>query len=134
MSFELVPVLQSLPTLTYLLLKVTSAGQQTAQTDLFNAMHITDTSSDLCPNLSSLLYGYSSYVDFAEDAFFAMAQSRFHAPCRLKVLRIFYSWQSYTNSSPDISPQIQALRGGGFDAVFGDYREVKAELAKVYSS
>jgi len=72
-------VLQTLPgTLKYLLVKVTGGTEQEAvQTDLFNPMCITDSSSDLWPNLSSMLYAYSSIDEFPADAFFAMAESRF---------------------------------------------------------
>ncbi|KAJ7087070.1 hypothetical protein C8R44DRAFT_31265 [Mycena epipterygia] len=123
---------KSLPTLTYLLLQITSTDEQEAdQTDLFNAMCITDTSSDLCPNLRSMLYGYSKFSDFLEDAFFAMAQSRFQTPHRLQILRVFCGWHHYKESA---EARIEILRDEGFDAAFWEYHEVQAELANIYSS
>ncbi|KAJ7090177.1 hypothetical protein C8R44DRAFT_438972 [Mycena epipterygia] len=134
MLSEFIPVLKSLPTLTYLLLQVASTSpQEAAQTNLFNAMCTTDSSPDLCPNLSSMLFGYPSINEFPADAFFAMAESRFQTPSRLQVLRIFCSWKA--DSEPlDIYARIQVLRGGGFDAAFWDYDEMRAELTRLCSS
>ncbi|KAJ7090128.1 hypothetical protein C8R44DRAFT_751117 [Mycena epipterygia] len=135
MPSELIPVLQSLPTLTYLLLQVTSTYQQEAgQTGLFNAMCTTDSSSDLCPNLSSMLYGYSSLDEFPVDAFFTMAESRFQTPSRLQFLRIFCSWDADSKPLDEIYARIQMLHSGGFDATFWDYDAMLAELMRLHSS
>ncbi|KAJ7090152.1 hypothetical protein C8R44DRAFT_892060 [Mycena epipterygia] len=133
MLSELIPVLKSLPTLTYLRLQFTCSNQQgAAQTDFFNAMRITGSSSNLCPNLSSMFSGYPSINEFLADAFFTMAESCFQTPSCLQVLRIFCSWNADSGPLDDIYAQIQALRGGGFDAAFWDYDEMRAELTRSY--
>ncbi|KAJ7076708.1 hypothetical protein C8R44DRAFT_896506 [Mycena epipterygia] len=97
-------------------------------------MRITDSSPDLCPNLSSMLFGYPSIDEFPAGAFFAMAESRFQTPSRLQVLRIFCSWNVSGGLLDDIYARIQMLRGVGFNAAFWDYDEMRAELTRSLSS
>ncbi|KAJ7983211.1 hypothetical protein DFH06DRAFT_717039 [Mycena polygramma] len=86
-SSELTTVLRGLPSLTYLLIQPYTAD---AHTHLADQMVIADTPRDLCPNLSSLVYGI--YYPFPQVPFFAMLHSRIRPNppgSRLTYLRIF---------------------------------------------
>ncbi|KAJ7927992.1 hypothetical protein B0H13DRAFT_1013708 [Mycena leptocephala] len=62
-SSEVITVLQSLPSLTYLLLadqdnEDDEHADEQGQVALFSAMFISGTPSDICPNLASFVFGY----------------------------------------------------------------------------
>ncbi|KAJ7983226.1 hypothetical protein DFH06DRAFT_1292485 [Mycena polygramma] len=85
----LITGLRGLPSLTYLLIATDNASAD-EQVELFDEMVIAHTSRDLCPNLSSLVYGINH--TFLQEPFFAMIRSRIcPSPLgsRLKYLRLF---------------------------------------------
>jgi hypothetical protein len=95
-SSDLIAVLQSLPSLTYLLLAMDEDEEnegtvEQGQVALFSAMHLSGVPSDICPNLTSFVFGYRRA--FPWQSFFAMAQTRFQpetgGQCHLSFLRIF---------------------------------------------
>ncbi|KAJ7761236.1 hypothetical protein DFH07DRAFT_815797 [Mycena maculata] len=112
LSPKLVPVLEALPALTHLLIE-TAGEKDQSQADVFHAMKISNTSSDLCRNLESLFYGYPHRDNFPWDAFFAMAYSR---TGRLAWLRLFDVFDEYPMN--DVEPGLQMLREEGIDAAF----------------
>ncbi|KAJ7661367.1 hypothetical protein DFH06DRAFT_373357 [Mycena polygramma] len=86
---ELISVLRGLPSLSYLLIQPHASVAE--QTDLFHKLEITGTSHVICPNLSSLVYGYSINNPLLREPFFAMIQSRIRSSplhSRLTYLRI----------------------------------------------
>ncbi|KAJ7764665.1 hypothetical protein B0H14DRAFT_367701 [Mycena olivaceomarginata] len=134
-SFELVDLLRELPTLTYILLE----SRQRTLDALFNALTVTGASSDICPYLTSFLYGYHLPVEGTSpfgDSFSRMVQSRLEIhsaatqdptirvmPHRgLQFLRIFQ-----LNERPlppaDLVALLGTLRDGGLDAAFLNLRD-----------
>ncbi|KAJ7851377.1 hypothetical protein B0H13DRAFT_2085662 [Mycena leptocephala] len=133
-SSQLTQVLRSLPGLTYLLLEADMTGADkdeedaTAQRALFKALTATGGSSDLCPNLTTLVYG--SVPFFFQHEFFGMVESRFQRD-RLRRLRVFggSSYHEHLETCPyDLAAPIQALHDEGFDVAFIGQGE--AELLK----
>jgi hypothetical protein len=122
-SPELIMVLRSLPRLTYLLLA--NQDDETTNTDshtLFSAMFISGAPSDICPNLTSFLFGYTGA--FPWNICCAMAYSRFRArPSRLVYLRIFNAERFDTAPPQAMVAQIEMLRGEGLDAAVLDREE-----------
>jgi hypothetical protein len=122
-SPELITVLRSLPRLTYLLLA--NQDDETTNTDshtLFSAMFISGAPSDICPNLTSFLFGYTGA--FPWNICCAMAYSRFRArPSRLAYLRIFNAERLDTAPPQAMVAQIEMLRGEGLDAAVLDREE-----------
>ncbi|KAJ7679156.1 hypothetical protein DFH06DRAFT_1165846 [Mycena polygramma] len=116
-SPELIIVLRALPHLTYLLIEETKILESNLEETfifeeaLFDAMTVTGASGDLCPNLTSLVYGFIN-PNFLEDLFLTMAQSRFEPTGCLTQLRVF---GSRTKSCLDL---VQILCDEGFDAAF----------------
>ncbi|KAJ7906157.1 hypothetical protein B0H13DRAFT_720734 [Mycena leptocephala] len=75
-SDALISLLRIFPSLTHLLLRPSAErGQVTAA--LVDALTISRSPSDLCPNLTSIQYGISGKI-FDQDPLFAMARSRIH--------------------------------------------------------
>ncbi|KAJ6525989.1 hypothetical protein B0H19DRAFT_581703 [Mycena capillaripes] len=122
---ELVIVLRDLPDLTHLILEHVS-GTSPEQTSLFNAMSILENSA-VCPNLTSLVYGYNYLTESPEAAFFTMANSRFRpnsgCPRRLSRLRLFGA--NTTPPSDTIVAQMKMLQDDGFDAAFLDKHQTE---------
>ncbi|KAJ7729188.1 hypothetical protein B0H16DRAFT_1697270 [Mycena metata] len=122
---ELIPVLRGLPLLAHLVLEY-GAGTGDAQTDFFNALSTAAATSEppVCPNLTSIVYGYRFKGRSSKDAFFAMARSRFRpisADYRpLSCLRLYAA--RYTLSDSMLS-RMALLKDQGFDAAFLDERE-----------
>ncbi|KAJ7661378.1 hypothetical protein DFH06DRAFT_373484 [Mycena polygramma] len=109
-SSDLISTLRILPSLTYLLIEAPASADE--QGDLFGQMMLTGTSRDLCPNLSSLVYGCSD--GFPHRLFFAMVQSRLRPSppgSRLTYLRMFDPW-----TSSDILSATRELSEEGYDA------------------
>ncbi|KAF8155344.1 hypothetical protein K438DRAFT_1862640, partial [Mycena galopus ATCC 62051] len=134
-DLEVITLLRALPTLTCLFLEICFDTLQ-AQNTLFEALFLDGTSSDVCPNLTSLLYGYRLYRGgvesvFLPDPFFAMVWSRFEIglgipdsipPSRLGFLRVFHIGTSLYPPG-DILARLKTLRDVGLDAVFLNYRK-----------
>ncbi|KAJ7792007.1 hypothetical protein B0H13DRAFT_2516508 [Mycena leptocephala] len=122
---ELIPVLRGLPLLAHLVLEYT-AGADNAQADFFNALSTTAATSNplVCPNLTSIVYGYRFKGLSCEDAFFAMATSRFRPTSAgyrpLSCLRLYPV--RYILSDRMLSP-MKLLKDQGFDAAFLNERE-----------
>ncbi|KAJ7439040.1 hypothetical protein B0H11DRAFT_2103131 [Mycena galericulata] len=117
LSLKLIPILQALPTLTYLLIGATE-GELELHADILRAMTISGVPSDICPNLDSLLYGYPRRHDFPADTFFSMAKSRIQSHCqrRLWLLRLFSHYGRLP--SEDQKTRLQNLCDQGLDAAF----------------
>ncbi|KAF8151259.1 hypothetical protein K438DRAFT_433955 [Mycena galopus ATCC 62051] len=130
-SSPLIALFEGLPALTYLLLGAHFSPQK--QSTLLDALTLAGTSSDLCPNLTSLLYGCPSFGDeedrlFPRDLFFAMVQSRCEiispevqslcCPSRLGFLRIFRTSKIIFPPPQDVLVRLETLRDMGLDAVF----------------
>ncbi|KAJ7983222.1 hypothetical protein DFH06DRAFT_717187 [Mycena polygramma] len=112
-SSELITTLRSLPSLTYLLISPLASPEE--HTDLLCKMRA-GTFRNLCPNLSSLVYGCTvSYPStFPKEPFFTMIQSRIHpnpSGSRLTYLRIFDP-----SIRSDIISATRDIRDGGLDA------------------
>ncbi|KAJ7460289.1 hypothetical protein FB451DRAFT_1270906 [Mycena latifolia] len=120
---ELPMVLRSAPSLTSLVLEVgRRLGEQTK--DFFQAMTVSGTPSDLCPNLSSFVFSRSDGRFYREATLFSMVRSRLtpNLCCRRSFLRIFTLYDDY-DSDRDMPPrlllaQIQELANEGLDAAF----------------
>ncbi|KAJ7661351.1 hypothetical protein DFH06DRAFT_1192093 [Mycena polygramma] len=109
-SSALITGLRGLPSLTYLLIAPDNASAE-EQAELFDEMVIAGASRDLCPNLSSLVYG--NHSTFPQEPFFAMIQSRIcPSPLgsRLTYLRLF---NPYYRS--DILSTTRKLSDAGID-------------------
>jgi hypothetical protein len=99
-----------------------SEGNAQPQVALFNAMTISGTPSDICPNLTSIVYG-DHFYKFPQKPFFAMVRSRF-APhssiaCRLLCLRVSFQTDPTKNLSRPTSlvvGELKKWRAEGFDA------------------
>ncbi|KAF7352110.1 F-box domain-containing protein [Mycena venus] len=124
-SLELLTVLRGLPTLRDFFIEV-EFGQDQAL--LFDAMKISGTSNDLCPNLTSFSYGVDK--EFPQDVFFAMVESRRNRG--LTRLLVFDPNDYLESGSAGVASSIRKLREEGMDAVFlgeddGDVELLKAE-------
>jgi hypothetical protein len=145
-SLELITLLQGLPALAYLRLECpirpphwSSPGPQAT---LFDALTMTGT-SEICPNLTSFLYGYwpatrGEDPEIFGSSFSRMAQSRsieVHPaitrdpmstrPSPLQFLRIFELAESWSPPPADLMTSLETLRDGGVDAVFLNYYDSK---------
>ncbi|KAJ7635767.1 hypothetical protein DFH06DRAFT_1220366 [Mycena polygramma] len=125
-SSDFIAVLRDLPSLTYLLIEEDDDNDATDVSDLFEAMTITRTSRDMCPNLTSMVLGPTS--NFSSDIFFIMVKSRLHPShsCSpLERLRLFCPPFSRTRTDwPKLNIQVQQLRDEGFDVATLDDEEV----------
>ncbi|KAJ7909380.1 hypothetical protein B0H13DRAFT_2661494 [Mycena leptocephala] len=127
---ELTTLLRGLPSLAHLVLEEHSGTPlATDQLDLFTALSIPDPDSQICPNLTSLVFGYGFLAGAPADAFFAMARARFQpnsrsgSRVRLACLRLFV--QDHGLPPDSMVAQIQALREDGFDAAFLDKQQIE---------
>ncbi|KAJ7315327.1 hypothetical protein DFH08DRAFT_790288 [Mycena albidolilacea] len=138
-SFELITLLQGLPALAYLRLECPIHpphwSSPEPQATLFDALTLTGT-SEICPNLTSFLYGYypdteSKDPEFFGSSFSRMVQSRsieVHAeipqdpmstrPSPLQFLRVFELVESRVPPPADLVTSLETLRDGGIDAAF----------------
>ncbi|KAJ7661349.1 hypothetical protein DFH06DRAFT_1296651 [Mycena polygramma] len=111
-SPDLITALRGLPSLGYLLIAVKPNASVEEHIDLLRQLEITDTAQNLCPGLSSLVYGISHR--FPQEVFSAMIRSRMrpsHQGSRLTYLRIFDPF-----ARSDIRSATRELSGEGFDA------------------
>ncbi|KAJ6578083.1 hypothetical protein B0H19DRAFT_1122328 [Mycena capillaripes] len=139
-SDKLIPVLRGLPTLTYLLIDSQRDDGLRPHVALFDAMRRSGTSSELCPNLKSLLFAYErtsddDNLDFPSENFFNMVQSRLepNRPSRLEFLRIFYTLRSHVPPPIDIAVRLKAfhdVEDGGFNVALLNYRDFNALKAR----
>ncbi|KAF7350640.1 F-box domain-containing protein [Mycena sanguinolenta] len=113
---DLIPILQSLPTLRTFFVTF-SHSTHSYERDLFNALHITEGSPIICPNLTHIAAGGPE--DFAIDAFVHMVESRWHTvdpPPTLLFMRAFYT--SRRRRRPQLTKaeqRIRRMRGEGLD-------------------
>jgi hypothetical protein len=117
---EAIPLLRGLPALTYLHLE--SRGEEN-RVIFFAAMTISGASSDLCPNLTSIVYGCRTWDgDSAQESFLAMARSRFQPnpsyPGCLARLRVFSNGSGSRFMSDKVGADMKILQDEGFDAGF----------------
>jgi hypothetical protein len=123
MVCEAIPLLRGLPALTYLHLENAEHNEE-KQVAFFAAMTISGATSDICPNLTSIVYGYRYWDgDFAQESFLAMARSRFQSnpspPGRLTRLRVFFNAARNRRFRPDkVWADIKMLQDDGFDVGF----------------
>jgi hypothetical protein len=99
------------------------------QIGLFAAMVISGSSRDICPNLTSFVYGIRE--EFAYNAFFAMVGSRFRASdpySGLTHLRVFDPFSSVDYN--DLAIRIKRLRDEGLDAAVLSTDEVRPLMAE----
>jgi len=138
-SSGVIPLLQSLPSLTYLLIGPLYDTLE-IQTSLLDALTLTR-ASYLCPNLTSFLYGCPPTDDngstFPRQSFFTMVQSRVeidpghpNRPSRLTFLRIFQVAESSFPSSDDILVRLETLKNRGLDFAFLDYQDFEGLKAR----
>ncbi|KAJ7831835.1 hypothetical protein B0H14DRAFT_3872123 [Mycena olivaceomarginata] len=126
-SEALIPALQALPALRHFFVDYyTNFPGEWPERVFLDALTINGTSSDLCPTLESLAYGYSSVP--TADPFLAMVRSRAHTGhlkrVRLVALEYKYRWD---RASPTVEEGAMwqilhdtapTLRDGGLDVVF----------------
>ncbi|KAJ7120583.1 hypothetical protein C8R43DRAFT_1034213 [Mycena crocata] len=126
-STDLIDLLRSLPSLTYLFVEggFTSGSGRAGQTAFLDSMTVTSTSSDLCPNLRSLMYGMCGDRSDPPSLplFIPMVESRFarHPSSHLTFFRVFN-----VDCSSDVLPdawavQLQFWRDQGLDAGYLHY-------------
>ncbi|KAJ7020843.1 hypothetical protein C8F04DRAFT_1315853 [Mycena alexandri] len=122
---ELIPVLRGLPLLAHLVLEY-SAGTDNAQTDFFNALSTAAATSKplVCPNLTSIVYGYRFKGQSSKEAFFAMATSRFRpTSARYRPLSCLRLYAVRYILSDSMLSRMTLLKDQGFDAAFLNERE-----------
>ncbi|KAJ7618177.1 hypothetical protein DFH06DRAFT_1483408 [Mycena polygramma] len=116
-SSDLIAVLRDLPSLTYILIEEHDENDATDVSDLFEAMTITGTSRDMCPNLTNIIFGAGPR--FPCHIFCTMARSRFQSnppKSRSERVRLFNYSASKPGDWSESKVQIQRLRNEGFDA------------------
>ncbi|KAJ7167950.1 hypothetical protein C8R46DRAFT_258854 [Mycena filopes] len=118
---DLVAVLRSLPSLTYLAIEPDDLQEtRVQQLALLRAMTATVSATgahELCPKLTSLVYGMNA--DFSHTTFFEMAHSRLHGIGSLTQLRLFPV--RYVHGFQDVvMMRLNPLRHCGFDAALLD--------------
>ncbi|KAJ7679129.1 hypothetical protein DFH06DRAFT_505619 [Mycena polygramma] len=123
----LIPILRNLPLLTHLVVASGSVrfaaegGSFWFPASLFDALRDRASPEPLCPNLTSIVYGYGQ--GFVPDPFFAMVQSRF--PGRLSFVRIYNNKDDPSSVSDAVSKAIrtgmETLCAAGLDAAYVRY-------------
>ncbi|KAJ7635780.1 hypothetical protein DFH06DRAFT_1479075 [Mycena polygramma] len=114
MTSDLITVLRSISALTFLLLD-DCRNANSDVVSLWEAMTITETPRDICPNLSSLVVGFNR--DYFSSLFLTMAQSRLRPSppnSHLERLRFFRGF-GCPNSIYQIKDGVRQLRNEGFD-------------------
>jgi hypothetical protein len=119
---ELLPLLRGLPALTYLHFENGGYNEENRVLS-FAAMTISGAPSDICPNLTSIVYGCRNWDgDSARESFLAMARSRFQPnpsrPGCLAHLRVFSNGSVSPFTSDKVGADMKILQDEGFDAVF----------------
>ncbi|KAJ6595040.1 hypothetical protein DFH09DRAFT_974224 [Mycena vulgaris] len=108
-------ILRCIPILTYLLLEVLPQSRENIP-PLFNAMTLSGSPSDLCPNLTSFVFGERPEFS-SENPLFPMIQSRL-SPHSLSFFRLFHRDPFYDIPHATVLAGIQELADGGLDAAF----------------
>ncbi|KAJ7845261.1 hypothetical protein B0H14DRAFT_2775049 [Mycena olivaceomarginata] len=128
-NFDLIAVLRGLKSLTHLIIEdQDKSDDDSPQITLFD-----DLAGDLCPNLTSLAYGFASaFSRSSRSHFFAMAQSRFQHETpglRFTRLRLFRSryYSPGEACPPSIAVAIQNICDDGFDAGFVEPNEFEGK-------
>ncbi|KAJ7827643.1 hypothetical protein B0H14DRAFT_1228131 [Mycena olivaceomarginata] len=107
-----ISVLRELPNLTYLRLEYAEGVDEACWID---PMFMSDTPSDICPNLTSFVFGYIGTPPIHWKSFFDMARSRFQPkpsrPSRLRRLRL-YSARLFP-----LLDELKMMEDEGFDVV-----------------
>ncbi|KAJ7618159.1 hypothetical protein DFH06DRAFT_1144981 [Mycena polygramma] len=114
MTSDLITVLRSISALTFLLLD-DCRNANSDVVSLWEAMTITETPRDICPNLSSLVVGFNR--DYFSSLFLTMAHSRLRPSppnSHLERLRFFRGF-GCPNSIYQIKDRVRQLRNEGFD-------------------
>jgi hypothetical protein len=119
-DFNLITVLQGLPSLTHLVIENDSLDSTPAHIALFDALE-----NGLCPNLVCLACTVGLKIDTHQ--FFAMARSRFQTEllsARLVQLRLFGGWgYDVEDCLSHIAVEIETMCDEGFDVSFVDSHE-----------
>ncbi|KAJ6507801.1 hypothetical protein C8R47DRAFT_1099604 [Mycena vitilis] len=120
----LIPILRNLPLLTHLVVASGSArfaaegGSFWFPASLFEALRYRASPEPLCPNLTSIVYGYGQ--GFVPDPFFDMVQSRF--PGRLSFVRLYDNKDDPSSVSHAVSKAIRTgmemFSAAGLDAAY----------------
>jgi hypothetical protein len=124
---DVMSTLRELPSLAYLLLEYASDAEIGAYDGFvwINAMFVSGAPSDICPDLKTLVVGYTD-ADQLPFAFFEMVRSRFQAnrtrPSRLECLRIFDAG-SLTALPDEELAQMNDLREEGLDVGLVDWED-----------
>ncbi|KAF7369696.1 hypothetical protein MVEN_00301000 [Mycena venus] len=119
--------LRELPSLTYLLLEYASDADIDAYNglDWINAMFVSGAPSDICPDLATLVVGYTD-ADQLPFAFFEMVRSRFQSnrtrSSHLECLRIFDAG-SLTALSDEALAQMNGLREEELDVALVEWED-----------
>ncbi|KAF7346666.1 F-box domain-containing protein [Mycena sanguinolenta] len=125
----LIDTLRNLPSLTYLLLH-NRTYDVSQGVKFFDAMTTSGRPSDICPLLTSMVYGYEGWEKTtpSTDAFVGMARSRFRANSRhpygtqFTSLRLFSTARGdserYCPPTAEILARIQSLQIQGFNVAF----------------
>ncbi|KAJ6592507.1 hypothetical protein B0H19DRAFT_6990 [Mycena capillaripes] len=135
MPMQLIAVLRGLPYLTYLLIETDSNHHAETEYALFTSMTMADTSRDVCPDLSTLVYGFNNF--FARDAFLAMARTRLRRnPLGPQLERLlFFDAHHHRDTCPVfMTAAIDSLRHGGLDVLFLDQRAASLLKGKEFFS
>ncbi|KAJ6592851.1 hypothetical protein B0H19DRAFT_10373 [Mycena capillaripes] len=126
----LTTILRTLQTLTYLCIEPETYPDDTSdQTGFFHALTLGGPTPDVCPLLTSLVYGMG--LHFPREHFFSMARSRLQSngPGRLASLRIFNCGYQ-AECSLDVLADVQMLQDEGFDATFLRSKDPRLQNAK----
>ncbi|KAJ7849799.1 hypothetical protein B0H14DRAFT_861269 [Mycena olivaceomarginata] len=102
-----ISVLRELPNLTYLRLEYAMGNE----VDWINPMLISGAPSDICPNLTTFVFGYASATPIHWNSFFDMARSRFQRLGRL------YFYHSLIFPPEDLLDELKMMEDEGFDVV-----------------
>ncbi|KAJ7369005.1 hypothetical protein DFH08DRAFT_832934, partial [Mycena albidolilacea] len=102
-----ISALRELPNLTYLRLEY-AAGNEV---DWISPMFISGAPSDVCPNLTTFVFGYASAAPIHWNSFFDMARSRFQRLGRL------YFYHNLIFPPEDLLNELKMMEDEGFDVV-----------------
>jgi hypothetical protein len=110
-----ISVLRELPSLTYLRLEYAEGVDEACWID---PMFMSGTPSDICPNLTSFVFGYIGTTPIHWKSFFDMARSRFQPkpsrPSRLRRLHLYYA---PLFPPEDLLDKLKMMEDEGFDVV-----------------
>ncbi|KAJ6462163.1 hypothetical protein C8R45DRAFT_940972 [Mycena sanguinolenta] len=142
LNSQLISTLRDLPSLTYLLIH-NDHHTKSQGVAFFTAMSLSGTSADICPRLTSIVYGYTNMgwkSKASRDSFAHMARSRFAANARLpgtnfmslRLLPSTYDLKRYVPPQAKIKARVQALQDDGLDVAFLSEGETMEYLRSNY--